>query len=101
MKYIGNVSSIMVNDDFEIGSIYQFEEDGGKVMIKTYEFVPEFVRGFMCDVKVKFEVLNVEGNTSEDYKYMATYLDNLLLARINKYSSVDGITLFDYVFLKH
>ncbi len=101
MKYIGNVSSIMVNDDFEIGSIYQFEEDGGKVMIKTYEFVPEFVRGFMCDVKVKFEVLNENDDKNQGEKYMATYLEDLLLIRVNKCSSADGITLFDYVFLKH
>ncbi len=101
MRYVGNVSSIVVNDDFEVDVIYRFVEDEDKVVIATQEFIDEFKRGFICDMKVKFEVLNVEGNTSEDYKYMATYLDNLLLARINKYSSVDGITLFDYVFLKH
>ena len=101
MRYIGNVLSIVVNDDFEVDVIYQFAEDDDRVIISTQKFVDEFERGFICDMKVKFEILNVEGNTSEDYKYMATYLDNLLLARINKYSSVDGITLFDYVFLKH
>lgn len=40
-------------------------------------------------------------NVDEEYKYLATYLDDLLLIRINKYNSVDGIALFDYVFLKH
>lgn len=101
MRYVGNVSSIVVNDDFEVDVIYRFVEDEDKVVIATQEFIDEFNRGFICDMKVKFEVLNVEGNVSEEYKYMATYLDDLLLARINKYSSVDGITLFDYVFLKH
>jgi len=101
MRYVGNVSSIVVNDDFEVDVIYRFVEDEDKIVIATQEFIDEFKRGFICDMKVKFEVLNVEGNVSEEYKYMATYLDDLLLARINKYSSVDGITLFDYVFLKH
>lgn len=101
MRYVGNVSSIVVNDDFEVDVIYRFVEDEDKVVIATQEFIDEFKRGFICDMKVKFEVLNVEGNVSEEYKYMVTYLDDLLLARINKYSSVDGITLFDYVFLKH
>ncbi len=101
MRYIGNASSIVVNDDFEVDVIYQFAEDDDRVIISTQKFVDEFERGFICDMKVKFEILNVEGSADEEYKYMETYLDDLLLIRINKYSSVDGIALFDYVFLKH
>ncbi len=101
MKYIGNVSSIVVDDDFEIKAIYQFVEEDNKVIISSQEFIDEFKRGFICDMKLKFQVLDVEKNVDEEYKYLATYLDDLLLIRINKYNSVDGIALFDYVFLKH
>ena len=101
MRHIGKILGIVVNDDFEINEIYEFAEDDSKVIISTKKFVDGFERGLICDIKVKFEVLNVEGSVSEEYKYMATYLDDLLLVRINKYSSVDSIALFDYVFLKH
>ena len=58
MKYIRGVPSILVNEDFAIVSVRDFEEEGEKIVLDIVEYIPQFVRGCVCDMKFSFCLLD-------------------------------------------
>lgn len=97
MEIIRDVPEILVNEEFCIKTVRYFDEDEDKVILEAAEVIPEFKRGFTCDLACKFPTKNPQSGKES---FIIENIKDLVLVYINKSSSVDDITTFEYVFYK-
>jgi hypothetical protein len=81
-----------------INTVQDFKETEDKVILKCAEYVPEFIRGFVCDMNCEFLLKDELGNTTDD-KANFNIVD-LVLVYINKVCNMECIPSFEYVFFK-
>lgn len=98
MRLLYNVPDIKINNDFTIKSVQEFDEDDDKLYLKVAEYVPQFQRGFVCDMECNFMVVE-NGDTTPIDTYITTIKD-LVLVHINKRVDCESIPEFEYVFYK-
>lgn len=98
MKFISGVPDILVNNAFKIESVQYFDEDDDMVVLKIAEYVPQFVRGYVCDMTFTFQLI---GDCAEptDASY-CSHANDLVLVYIRKTVDIDSIPSFEYVFYK-
>lgn len=97
MEIIRGVPEISVNKEFCIETVRYFDEDEDKVVLEAAEVIPEFERGFICELACKFLTKNPQSGKES---FIIKDIKDLVLVHINKNSSIDDITTFEYVFYK-
>jgi hypothetical protein len=101
MKFIDIPTVISVKSSqniFEINTIQSFEETEDKVIISCAEFVPQFIKGFVCDLDIKFRIRETDDFEIIDYTESHCY--NLVLVYIPKNAEAGSYTQFEYIFYK-
>lgn len=99
MKIIRDISSIIVNDDIYINTCQYFNEDENTIVLRVAEYVPQFIRGFVCDMKFTFSLCDRFGNKIDD-DHLNTETKDLVLVHIRKTVNITDIPEFEYVFYK-
>ncbi len=97
MELIKSVPDIVVNNDFRVSTLSSFEEDEFKVILSTVEVVPQFVRGFVCDMDLHFLSFDSEKDIEDTY---FSRINDLVLVYIRRTSEMASLTQFEYVFYK-
>lgn len=101
MKFIDVPVKVLVKsnqEQFEITSLQSFDETEDKVTIMCVEYVPQFKRGFVCDLAIEFKICE-----SEDFKtvdHSQYYFSDLVLVYIPKKAETGSFTQFEYIFYK-
>lgn len=98
MKFIKEISSILVNDAFKIETVQYFDEDEDRIILRIAEYVPQFERGYVCDMVFSFPLMNSDGNAVESVHY--SHANDLVLVTIRKSADIDSFPQFEYVFYK-
>lgn len=98
MKFIKELTSILVNDEFEIKTVQYFDEDEDRVILRIAEYVPEFQRGYVCDMQFAFSLIDKEALSINDEHLSRA--NDLVLVHIRKTSDMDSFPQFEYVFYK-
>ena len=101
MKFIDVPVKVLFKSDqeqFEITSLQSFDETEDKIVITCVEYVPQFKRGFVCDLAIEFKICESEGFTIVDYKEYH-YSDLVLVYTPKKYE-MGSYTQFEYIFYK-
>ncbi len=98
MNFIKGVPDILVNDTFEIKSVRYFNEDEDTITLEIAEYVPQFVKGYVCDMNFSFPLINSDGK-SADTSY-CSHANDLVLVYIRKTVGMDSVSNFEYVFYK-
>lgn len=82
----------------QIDTIREYSDDEDRVRLECAEQIPEFKRGYICDLEVIFDVVNEGsvkvGNHTEIIK-------DVLLVYINKDSGLDSMPTFENVFYRN
>lgn len=97
MEIIKSVPDIVVNNDFRICTLSSFEEDEFRVILSTVEIIPQFVRGFVCDMDLHFLSLDSDKDIEDTY---ISQINDLVLVYIRRTSEMASPTQFEYVFYK-
>lgn len=102
MEIFKSVPNIYVvqNDKLvrQIATVQEFTENDDHIYFKCAEVVPEFKRGYMCDLQNVFQIFDID--TYEAVGDITEITKDALLILIRKYSSMDSFTIFEYVFHK-
>lgn len=98
MKFIKGVPDILVNDAFEIKTVQYFDEDEDRIILRVAEYVPQFDRGYVCDMVFSFPL--VERETCEVDSTYYSHANDLVLVTIRKTADIDSFPQFEYVFYK-
>lgn len=98
MKFIKGVPDILVNDTFEIKTVQYFDEDEDKLILRIAEYVPQFIRGYVCDIVFSFPL--IDGVTYTTDSTYCSYINDLVLVHIRKNADMDSTPQFEYVFYK-
>ena len=98
MKFIKGVPDILVNDIFEIKTVQYFDEDEDRVILRIAEYVPQFIRGYVCDMVLSFPL--IDSDTYEVNDMHCSHVNDLVLVHIRKTADMDSSPQFEYVFYK-
>ena len=98
MKFIKEVPSILVNDVIKIETVQYFDEDEDRITLRITEYVPQFERGYVCDMVFKFPLIDRDTNEVDSAYY--SHANDLVLVHIRKTASIDSLPQFEYVFYK-
>ena len=101
MKFIDIPVKVLVKSNqkqFEITTLQEFEETKNNVIIICAEYVPQFNRGFVCDLDIEFKICEAENCTTVDYREY--HYSDLVLVYIPKKAEMESITQFEYIFYK-
>lgn len=98
MKFIKNVPDILVNDIYEIKTVQYFVEDEDRVILRIAEYIPQFTRGYVCDMAFSFSL--VDSDTCEVDSAYYSHANDLVLVTIRKTADMDSFPQFEYVFYK-
>ena len=98
MKFIKGVPDILVNDTYEIKTVQYFDEDEDRVILRIAEYVPQFARGYVCDMVFSFSL--VDRDTYEVDSAYCSHVNDLVLVIIRKTADMDDFPQFEYVFYK-
>ena len=98
MKYIKGVPDVLVSDTFEIKTVKSFDEDESRIVLNIAEYVPQFVRGYVCNMVFSFPLADDEDNGAVDR--VCSHINDLVLVYINKSVEVTSFPEFEYVFYK-
>ena len=98
MKFIKDVPNILVNNDFEITTVQYFDEDEDTITLKIAEHIPQFVRGYVCDMVFNFQIL--DGKTCDDAGRYCSHIKDAVLVHVRKRVEIDSLPQFEYVFYK-
>ena len=98
MKFIRNVPSILVNDAFEIKTVQYFDEDEDRIILRCAEYVPQFARGYVCNMVFSFPL--IDRDTYEINSEYYSHANDLVLVHIRKNVDIDCLSQFEYVFYK-
>ena len=98
MKFIKGVPDILVNDTYEIKTVQCFDEDEDRVILSIAEYVPQFARGYVCDMVFSFPL--IDGDTYEVGDIYCNHINDLVLVHIRKTADTDSLPQFEYIFYK-
>lgn len=98
MKFIKNVPNILVNDTFKIKTVQYFDEDESSITLRCAEYVPQFVRGYVCDMAFSFSL--IDRDTYEEDSTYYSHANDLVLVHIRKTADMESFPQFEYVFYK-
>lgn len=103
MKIIKNyLPDIEVNpystNSFAIRSMQYFDEQDDRVIIKCAEYVDVFKRGFVCDLKLTYDVIDYPDY--ENVEEVNELVRDLVLVYVNKYMTIESVPEFEYIFYK-
>ena len=98
MKFIKGVPNILVNNAFEIKTVQYFDEDEDRVILRIAEYVPQFIKGYVCDMVFSFPL--VDKTTYEVDEQYCSNANDLVLVTIRKSASIDDLPQFEYIFYK-
>jgi len=101
MKILKGLPTVTILTDtysFEIKSMQYIDEQQDKVILRCAEHVPEFVRGFMCDIALAYSVekFNMEGTIEHHHELIS----DPVLVYVNRCVELNGMTFSEYVFYK-
>lgn len=101
MNYIKGMPNIKILKNniymFDITTVQKFDEKEDKIILQCAEDVPEFMRGFVCDMDCHFQVVNQFGEN----KYERNNINkDLVLVYVNKNIEYNYMPSFEYVFFK-
>lgn len=98
MKYIKSVPDILVSDTFEIKTVTSFDEDENRIILNIAEYVPQFVRGYICNMAFSFSLADNEDSGTVDS--ICSHINDLVLVYVNKSIEVTSFPEFEYIFYK-
>ena len=98
MKFIKGVPDILVNDTYEIKTVQYFDEDEDRVILRIAEYVPQFARGYVCDMVFSFQL--IDKDTYEVENAYCSHVNDLVLVTIRKTAEIMSPPQFEYVFYK-
>lgn len=98
MRFIKGLPNIVVNKDFDINTLQYLDEDEDRVILQTPEFLPKFIRGYICDMRFEYRVQDNLGNAN--FEKQIIHVNNLILVHIRRTLDLDGIPTIEYVFYK-
>lgn len=98
MKFIKEIPSILVNDIFKIETVQYFEEDEDRIILRVAEYIPQFTRGYVCDMVFIFPL--IDGDTYEEDSAYYSHANDLVLVYIRKTVESGSLPQFEYVFYK-
>lgn len=98
MKIIKDVSNVLVNGFFEIKTVQYFDEDEDRIILRIAEYVPQFVRGYVCDMTFCFSL--IDRDTYETDSAYCSHARDLVLVHIRKTADMDSFPQFEYIFYK-
>jgi hypothetical protein len=101
MEIIDRIHKVLIiteQNRFVIETMQTYEETEDKIIITCVEYVPQFKRGFVCNMSIEFDVYDTEKN---GFTNLADYdSSNLVLVYIHKKAEAQNFTEFEYVFYK-
>lgn len=97
MNIVRYVPDLEINEEFDIKTVQKFIEDDHTVIVRCAEYIPQFIRGFVCDMKCEYCLVDEKGRDQEPF---IEYLSDLVLVYIHKSCDMGSIPAFDYVFYK-
>lgn len=105
MKFIKGVPDIKISQNgkyiFEINTVQKFIESEDKIILKCAEEIPEFKRGFVCDMDCIYIIIDTDDpNFQKIISERSDTIKDLVLVYINKHSQYDEVTEFEYIFYK-
>ena len=98
MKFIKGVPNILVNNTFEITTVQYFDEDEDRVILRIAEYVPQFIKGYVCDMVFSFSL--ADKATCDINGQYCSHANDLVLVTIRKSVSIDELPQFEYIFYK-
>jgi len=101
MNFIKDIPSIKILKNnkymFDITTVQKFNETEDKIILQCTEDVPEFMKGFVCDIDCHYQIVN--GNYKKEYE-RNNIIKDLVLVYINKNAECNYIPKFEYIFFK-
>jgi hypothetical protein len=101
MNFIKGMPNIKILKDnkymFDITTVQKFDEKEDKIILQCAEDIPEFMRGFVCDMDCRFQIVNE--NCENKYERNSINKD-LVLVYINKDLQYNYMPSFEYIFFK-
>lgn len=97
MEFIHGVPRIAINEKKIIDSVISLDEDKEKISVVIAQCVPEFERGFVCDVQFQYDICDTDGCVVGGYY---DTVSDLVLVYVNKKASTIEFSEFEYVFYK-
>lgn len=98
MKFIKEIPNILVNDTFKIETVQYFDEDEDRIILRIAEYVPNFKRGYVCDMEFSFPLIDSDTHEVDGNYY--SHANDLVLVHIRKTASIDSFPQFEYIFYK-
>lgn len=98
MKFIRSVPDILVNDAFKVKTVQYFDEDEDRLVLRVAEYIPQFTRGYVCDMTFNFPL--IDKDTYEDGSTYHSHTNDLVLVHIRKTVDIDSFPQIEYVFYK-
>ena len=101
MKILKGLPTVTILTDtysFEIKSMQYIDEQQDKVILRCAEHVPEFIRGFTCDIALAYSVEKF--NMDDILENHHELISDTVLVHINRCAELDGIVFSEYVFYK-
>lgn len=103
MKFIKGVPNIKISQNdkyiFEINTVQKFNEDEDRIILKCAEEVPEFQRGFVCNMDCIYMVEKIENNNSKIIDERNDTIKDLVLVYINNIQNVDILQNLNMYFI--
>ncbi|PAD84864.1 hypothetical protein CHH57_02205 [Niallia circulans] len=95
------VPDIVVLKDGEeihkITSVQSYEETEDRVIVKFVENIDDIKKGFTCDFKL---IYNVVDQNEQEKEEMQEDVKDLVLVYKNKYWDIERVPGFEYIFFK-
>lgn len=98
MQFISEVPNILVNNCFEITTVQYFCENESTITIRFAEHIPQFSRGYVCDMDFSFLLKDETGKETND-RYVS-HAKDLVLVYVNKDVDTSSVPSFEYIFYK-
>jgi hypothetical protein len=101
MNYIKKLKSLefITSNQTIIATTYKsLKENKETITVILYEYIPELIRGFVCDIEHRYSIGNQNGIKLDKELVCLNY--DLVLVYINKINSIDEIPQFEYIFYK-
>ena len=98
LQDIPNIS-VIINDSpiLNIDTVTFYKEDEKTITMSCAEYIPQFKRGFTCDMKLEFSRTN---NNQVRQLNIHDDIKNLVLVYINKDAQLGNIIDIKYIFYK-
>ena len=98
MKFTKEVPSVLVNNTFKIETVHYFDEDEDRIILRVAEYVPQFTRGYVCDMVFSFPLIDRDAYEEDSAYY--SHANDLVLVHIRKTAEMGSFPQIEYVFYK-